>query len=392
MKTIRFQMPMVLALFLLSGAAHSKCHAPGDWRKTPASAAIGPNEDFSNDSDGQDSIGGYLCFGKKWDDAPWVAPILKLIEAHKKAMDESPADVAQDVGEKAAAETVQAIAIAYAEQVKQIPAQLTVPNSTGAAAQARIVKAQGNLDGKGSGNPMAENPLAWIPTASMDGPQIPGTITGRPFPVSDLYEPYCGTGTAPKQCDDAEGSAMNLLRAMALMEQAIGLKTYVAAVGARKYSALRAAKWKSYFDDALLQYPWELGLNGLLFKESGDSYRDPPNHQIIFLHPQIAAEYVGGAPEGDGFKPAVILEVAGVNFWRWSESGKTEKAIGGSLGVLYSDRAEVKDVGIALTTHFAQKYSLGVSFHDGDWGVFVNVPLSEKIQATYEEGKSKFGH
>lgn len=163
----------------------------------------------------------------------------------------------------------------------------------------------------------------------------------------------------------------------------------------------RHARWESYLADALPLYPWEMYANHVVKNwgvkecvdqpEPGDDcvtdLRAPRNWQLLFFHLDAAMEYVEGAPDGDAFKPAVLLEVLGYNRFRFDESNKVKGGFGISAGILYADRAGLTDSRAAITIHVRNKYSGGLSFGSDEIGVFVNIPLSEKVRATYDDYK-----
>ena len=104
---------------------------------------------------------------------------------------------------------------------------------------------------------------------------------------------------------------------------------------------LYSAEWDEYFTKARSQTPWELALNSLIFhdKITADTFVLPPKYQWILLHPNILLEYVDEAAEGDQFKEALAIELAGINFWN------KRIPYGFSAMCTYSDRDGVRDFG-----------------------------------------------
>ena len=82
--------------------------------------------------------------------------------------------------------------------------------------------------------------------------------------------------------------------------------------------------WHAYRDDALPQFSWEYAINSARMKRTGKNpqgFEPIPTSQIIFLHPGASLEW-RDARKGSTdsrTKPAVYLEVLGINKWRWNE-------------------------------------------------------------------------
>ena len=147
--------------------------------------------------------------------------------------------------------------------------------------------------------------------------------------------------------------------------------------------------WRQYAVEARSQTPIELAINSWRFKHdlATEGFVRPPSQQIIALHPSVAMEYVGDADDGSRFEPALMVEWIGINRWRWrgGESPRMEDPIGVSLVSTYSDRAGTRDVGHGIVLHYKHVYSLGVTRHGGDTGVFVSVDLQKLLMDKKEK-------
>ena len=155
--------------------------------------------------------------------------------------------------------------------------------------------------------------------------------------------------------------------------------------------------WRQYAVEARSQTPIELAINSWRFDESRklQGFVRPPDRQIIALHPSVAMEYVDGADEGSRFEPALMVEWIGINRWRWRGGASPRMAhpVGVSLVSTYSDRAGTRDVGHGVVLHYKHVYSLGVTRHGGDTGVFVSVDLQKLLmdkKETLEEVRRRF--
>lgn len=195
------------------------------------------------------------------------------------------------------------------------------------------------------------------------------------------------------KCVEARAAGKVVLRAAALVHQALVLRqkdTYEAALNA---SRVRDAKWTGYFDDARLQFPWELYINGLRYgreARKAGGFGEPPSDQFILLHPGVGMEYVRGAPSGSRFQPALVLELVGYNRWRWTDAGKMENAYGASLIQTYSDRAGLSSSRPGVMFHVQNKYSLALTRDNGKTGIVLSIDLAKLVTRVDDEARSRF--
>lgn len=212
------------------------------------------------------------------------------------------------------------------------------------------------------------------------------------IPISDIYQPACKAGYQTASCKAAIKDTTESIRAINGVRDVLLKHTAELTYAWEQEVALNNKKWNSFYEDALPQYLWEAWWTAKSFQaDSGlaPRLRPPPNYQMILLHFDVAAEFVGsGAPDGEHFKPAILLEGLGKNWIKkWDEkTGKVKRAFGLSAGALYADRSGVTDVGAAITAHINNKYNFGLSYHEkNDWGLYVNIPLSEKLSESAED-------
>ncbi len=140
-------------------------------------------------------------------------------------------------------------------------------------------------------------------------------------------------------------------------------------------------QWRRYATEARSQTPIELFINSKWFdrKESKQGFVGAPDYQIIFLHPSVVMESVNNAADGSKFKAGLAMEWIGGNWWSWSdgEDSQMETPLGISIISTYADRAGTKDVGHGLMFHYDHVYSLGVTRHGDDTGVFLSIDLQK---------------
>ena len=208
-------------------------------------------------------------------------------------------------------------------------------------------------------------------------------------PTVDLMSvlgPQCGDNTKADKCAAEIAMAETLARTSTLAESALTYYTSCYIDEADKEAIVLDRKWTTYFEDARSQYPWELAFNG--WRMDKNDTRDvvngnrmgflyPPAYQWILAHPSVALEYVSDAPDGQEFKPAVLVEVFGYNRWKYEADGSMGNALGVSAVALFADRGEVKDLGYGLMMHVNNTYSIGVTRHDSDTGFVVSGDVSD---------------
>lgn len=213
-------------------------------------------------------------------------------------------------------------------------------------------------------------------------------------PVSDLLAPNCQT-PASDACATATNSLSELIRVANLMQtvnQRADRTLGINLLALQRNNVM----WDLYTNDARVQYPWEMLLNGHLYQRELEQRspggaqdvaltdRIPPDSQIILLHPGIGFEYVDEATDGSRFEPAVIMEWIGFNRWRYEGSGtdvRMARPMGISLVTTLSDRNGSKNVGHGVALHWNHKLTTGVSWRSGgEVGIFVSVGLADRFK------------
>lgn len=163
---------------------------------------------------------------------------------------------------------------------------------------------------------------------------------------------------------------------------------------------LRDTKWNAYFNDALFQWWWEVGINGYRMKHSDLCKRGPdgmqkgfcevPSSQLIVLHPDVGLQWVNGARQSSDLKAAVIIEVFGRNSWRWSQKGEIQGASGWSAIAAYSDLDGISKWRYGLLYHGKSKYSFAVTAGNGKFGLLMNLALSDRLFEVSEKYQGYF--
>ncbi|ALO46395.1 hypothetical protein [Pseudohongiella spirulinae] len=215
-------------------------------------------------------------------------------------------------------------------------------------------------------------------------------------PINTILTPNCQAQPASDGCQQATESLEQLLRVANLMQQVNQRADRTLGINLHAFQR-NNVMWDLYSNEARVQYPWEMLLNGHLYQSdirqrertSGRELalvdRIPPERQIILLHPSIGMEYVDEASDGSRFEPAVVMEWIGFNTWKFAGSGtdvRMRRPLGVSLITTYSDRDGSKNVGHGLALHWNNKLTTGLSWRsDGDIGVFISIGLADRFSS-----------
>lgn len=194
-------------------------------------------------------------------------------------------------------------------------------------------------------------------------------------------------------CKEAGETGKVVFRAASLVRQSLQLSMAPVYETALAATRVRDAKWSRYFDEARLQFPWELWVNGLRYgrvNRKAGGFAEPPHDQVIFGHPGVGMEYVRGADSGNRFEPALIIEIIGYNRWRWTVDGKMENAWGASLVQTYSDRAGLSSSRPGIMLHWQNKYSIAFTRDDSKTGVVLSVDLAKAVTKVEKDAREKF--
>lgn len=147
----------------------------------------------------------------------------------------------------------------------------------------------------------------------------------------------------------------------------------------RAYLDLLGSRWDYYFANARSLYPWELWINSAFYDRMAPDmgFANPPNNQLIVLHPTPAMLYSPDAE--DTLEPGLLLEIAGWYHWEWGDKGGVKGLpIGGSV-ILAWDGAD-NEPGIGGLLHLPKNWSLGATYNsEKDLSLIVSVDLGKLI-------------
>lgn len=215
---------------------------------------------------------------------------------------------------------------------------------------------------------------------------------GLPSPKMDRLDVNC-VQASDFACREAVATGRAAFRAAALVSRALSFSNWPSYNRALSAARVRDAQWTAYFDDARLQYPWELLLNGRRHgreNRKAGGFADVPNDQWILLHPGVGLEYVRNAPKGSRFEPALVVEIVGYNRWSWTTGGGMGRAYGISLIQTYSDRAGLGSARPGIMFHFDNRFSLALTREGGETGAMLSLDLSKLVSKVEADARSRF--
>ncbi len=237
--------------------------------------------------------------------------------------------------------------------------------------------------------------MAWkIDSEDLEWTPVPTQVV---FFKSDFLEDNC-QNSGSEDCKKGFRRAVEALRFTELTYRCVSVIGLEMIDDALKFSARRRVQWENYWN-SVPQWPWEeLLINGPIYRsltknELGSP--EPPTFQLIVLHPEIVMEYVSAATDGEQFKAALLVELAGINWWNWEKDGSQSGPffgypLGFGLVTTFADREGSQDWGWGGVVHINHYYNIGVTIRDGDPGVFVSVNLS-RLYSSFSEKTRELG-
>lgn len=179
-------------------------------------------------------------------------------------------------------------------------------------------------------------------------------------------------------------------------------------------SRLRADRWNAYLYDTQFQFLWELvwnrnqefkcpkGSSARLAKlvdktchaQSKDSlgnqlgFREVPDYRAILLHPDIAVGYFDKEAEGQHFKPVLVVQWFGFQWWDW-EKDRPSSLRAVSLVSSTADTTATSHTGIGLQFQYGG-FSLALTKHRGGLAVMLNTGLVNQLGKVNQNMANKF--
>jgi len=129
--------------------------------------------------------------------------------------------------------------------------------------------------------------------------------------------------------------------------------------------AIRQAKerWETFVERGRSQYPWEVLLNGPIFKSTIEY---PPMAQLVAVHPGIAVEMTTEDLKELRAKEALVIEVMGFIWYRWKDKTRPKAGLHWwGLSGTVSARDDLRP-GVGVLVHYGHMVTVGLSWHDDD--------------------------
>lgn len=303
-----------------------------------------------------------------------------------------------------------------AEQLRRV--QLAIRDDLRAAqagGQARYAARLGQLDErvsvaiKGSADLTTLNDLS---SAAAPRELLPSfwRVSGDPadtrgeLAVKHLEEENCLDARAgDARCERVFADATRIADHTYAAAQVVGRLHYPLRREFRAQAEQRTGRWSAYLYDAQFQYWWELVFNRYLEEQCPSGlnsfvarliskkceapkvdrfgnelgFRDAPDYRATLLHPDVGVMYLDDEPKGERFKPAIVVQAIGYEWWQWRDS-KIEDRRGAALVVTAADNARVDELGYGVQLRW-NSYALAVTDHDGKLAVTLNLDLTKYL-------------
>ena len=215
---------------------------------------------------------------------------------------------------------------------------------------------------------------------------------------SDVVHSSCATtgNVLTSSCETALNSSAHVLRIAALVRRVMLIPIYGRLNDIHNALSLLDGEWTYYFEEARSQYPWELALNDRRYDAAPNQLERPPKGQLIFIHPTVAIEYVGGGIENKAaYNTVPIVELLGYNVLRLRRDGPPlKRPIGFSTIASYTPALTGDNVGYGVMIHIGNDLSVGVTQRDTglqqDTTWLVSVDLGKLFLQKSQETKERF--
>lgn len=183
-----------------------------------------------------------------------------------------------------------------------------------------------------------------------------------------------------------------------LLGQYIVHDEFIASLNRAKF---RDVQWTEYHEEALFQWPWELAINGNRMKKSSAElckkdasgmqmgFCTVPSEQVIFLHPDVALQWVSGAENSSELHGAAYLELVGKYSWTWDAEGRISKPRGWSVIALYSNLSGESEVGYGLMYHGKRASTFALTVTDGHVGILASLSIADRLFTASDAARSK---
>ena len=204
--------------------------------------------------------------------------------------------------------------------------------------------------------------------------KITGMFSGTKYEVN-LNQEIDRCGASEDACTQALESAASVFTHSLLVDRLLDTLLSGPNKAFNDHLEKLDQQWQAYLGESRAFYPWELLLNGWFFEPRQTGFSEPPNRQILLLHPSAALSYNDSAD--DKLEEALVLDVIG--FYRWSWGSDNESAIVNPFGLALAVSWDGDHTGYGVSAHFSNNYSLSVTADEDDVFLLFNVDLGNFI-------------
>jgi hypothetical protein len=206
--------------------------------------------------------------------------------------------------------------------------------------------------------------------------------------VERLFAERCA---APEVCRESLDSVREVYTATGLTQRILGVLAGSDVEGARKRIERLDARWHAYHNETRAIFPWEILINGwLIHRPAVRGFTEPPERQILFLHPSAGLGYRSSGD--DRLQEAIILDVIGLYWWKWG--GEKEAEVEWPMGLSLAASYDGLEPSYGVMAHFPKNWSLGVvSDRHGDLSLLLSVDFGNFVtekKSAVEKLRNKF--
>ena len=172
--------------------------------------------------------------------------------------------------------------------------------------------------------------------------------------LKDQFEQRCATGAAA--CTAALAQAAEVIEHSLLVHRVLTVALDADAILAPYFERLRK-RWAAYNNESRAIYPWELAANARLLKGPTEGFVEPPDRQLLLLHPGAGMTYKPSrGNEESELRGVITVDLVGLYRWRWGGADGTQ--ITSTSGWSVAAGWDGRRVGYGLGFHFADNRSL----------------------------------
>jgi hypothetical protein len=229
------------------------------------------------------------------------------------------------------------------------------------------------------------------PALNLDYWKYDATLSSEPhgLPLQYLHDKDCFPHEPDERCNGVYPGAVELADDIFLVDTVVSLLQSSDRGKLLDEAKTREDRWHAYLYDTQFQFWWELGLNYAVEKTCPEfmrwecapvktdpygnelGFRNPPDRKLIFLHPDVAVEYLHREPAGQRFKPVIAFQWFGFQKWTWDGTSASH-LMGIAVASTVADTSVSKRVGTGVMLQW-KKFSLAITARPNEVGVAINL-------------------